>query len=154
MAAIRHLDDPSRHPAPDPLDHCAVGLSWYRDGKTVAYALNGFRRGDFVHQADPFAVTIGGNRLSRDGGIIDWKSDTPAVDGKRRIAASFRFRPAAAYRAARDGPGHAGIAARLDPGGGGLPGRGAGRDRRTSRSISRGGGITTTTPGRRRFPAP
>ncbi len=94
VAAIKHQRDPARYPAPDPLDHCALGMSWYRDGKTVAYALNGFRRPDFSHQSDPFRIDVAGNRLSREANGYGLNVDTPSVDGRTHIRASFHFEPA------------------------------------------------------------
>lgn len=94
VAAIRHRRDPNRHPAPVPLDHCAIGLSWYRDGKTIAYALNGFRRADFAYQPDPFSVDIAGNVLSRDSIGYHLHVNTPSVNGKTRIHAELHFEPA------------------------------------------------------------
>ncbi len=96
VATLRHLKNPTAHPAPTALDHCAIGFSWYHDGKTAAYALNGFRSGDFTHAPEPFVVAIAGNRLDRDGRDYCLTVATPAVDGKHRIAAELRFRPAPA----------------------------------------------------------
>lgn len=95
VAALRHLRDPSRFAKPNPLDHGAIGFSHYRDGKTVAYALNGFRASRFSHVADPFAVEVDGNRLERDAEGYLLRIETPAVDGRTRISARLRFRPAA-----------------------------------------------------------
>ena len=96
VAAIRHVNDPARYPAPDPLDHAAVGLSWHRDGKQVAYALSGHRAADFGHQADPFEVRVATSRVARDpDGTYRLTVLTPSVDGKP-IRASLRFTPAAA----------------------------------------------------------
>ena len=94
VRALRHLDDPARHPAPDPLDHCAIGFSLYRDGKPVVYALNAHRRPDFSHRADPFRVTIAGNALDRIDGRYQLHVETPAVDRRHRIAAELSFEPA------------------------------------------------------------
>ncbi len=94
VAALKHLANPAKFAAPHALDHCAVSVSWYRDGKTVAYALNGFRRGDFEQADEPFSVVIGGNRLARDSDGYELAIDTPAVDGKRQIQARLRFLPA------------------------------------------------------------
>ncbi len=94
VAALRHHKAPDRHPAPHPLDHCAVGMSWYREGRTLAYALNGFRRAAFSHTAEPFSVSIAGNALERDTDGYRLRIDTPAVDGKHRILTDLRFRPA------------------------------------------------------------
>ncbi len=96
VAAIRHRKDPARHPAPHALDHCAFGLSWYRDGKTVAYALNGFRRGDFAHRTDPFLVDVAGNRLERGPGGYRLRVETPASNGRQRISADLTFEPSPA----------------------------------------------------------
>lgn len=94
VAALRHLDNPARFPSPNGLDHCAVGVSWHRDGKKAAYALNGFRERDFSHAADPFSVTIAGNRLSRDAEGYSMEVATLAVDGRTPVTARLRFRPA------------------------------------------------------------
>jgi carotenoid 1,2-hydratase len=94
VAAVKHLRSPQNHPAPDPLDHCAIGLSWYRDGKTLAYALNGFRKPDFSHSADPFRIDIGGNLLEREANGYRLSIDTPAVDGRSRLRAALLFEPA------------------------------------------------------------
>ncbi|GIW86450.1 MAG: hydroxyneurosporene dehydrogenase [Isosphaeraceae bacterium] len=96
-ATMRHLRDPGRHPAPHPLDHCGIGLSWYHRGTTAAYALNGYRRADFGHTPAPFAVEVAGNRLTRDSeGRYRLVIQTPAVDGRSTIAADLEFVPAAA----------------------------------------------------------
>lgn len=96
LGARRHLADPTNHPAPRALDHCAVGVGWYRDGKTVAYALNRYDAGAFRYEADPFAVAVGSSRVERAGGEYRLEVKTPAVDGSSRIEASLRFRPASA----------------------------------------------------------
>ncbi len=94
VAAIRHVKDPSKYPCPDALDHSAVGLSWYRDGKLVAYALSGHKARDFKHQADPFQVRVGTSRVVRDpDGTYRLTVLTPSVDGVP-IRASIRFTPA------------------------------------------------------------
>lgn len=94
IAALRHLRDPGRVAAPRALDHCAIAVSWYRDGRTVAYALNRYRAGHFAHEPDPFAVAIAGNRLGRGPDGYALRVRTPAVDGKGRIEAHLHFRPA------------------------------------------------------------
>ena len=93
VAALRHLKHPGKTPAPRALDHSAIGFSWYREGKTMAYALNGFKADHFQYQADPFAVTVGHNRVERDGQGYRLNVTTPTVEGKP-IQASFRFLPA------------------------------------------------------------
>lgn len=98
VGSLRHLANPDKHAAPRPLDHCAVGFSWYREGKTLAYALNAFRAGDFTHQADPFSVSVAGNRLERREDGYHLRLDTPAVDGRRTIEADLWFQPASATR--------------------------------------------------------
>ena len=95
VASIKHLDDPGRHPQPNSLDHCAVGISWYRDGKTVAYALNSFQSHSFHHQEQPFAMEIDGNRIDRVDGGYSLRVLTPDVTGSRRIEATLRFHPVA-----------------------------------------------------------
>ena len=94
VATLRHLKTSGEFPAPHALDHCAIGFGWYRDGKAVAYALNGFRQADFRHDSDPFAVEIAKNRVKRHDGEYFLSVDTPTVDGKSRLRASLRFQPA------------------------------------------------------------
>ena len=94
VATLRHLKDPRRFPAPDPLDHCALGISWYRDGKTVAYALNAYRRDAFAFSGSPIAVEVAGNRMDRGPEGYRLRVDTPAVDGTHRIRADLHFLPA------------------------------------------------------------
>lgn len=95
VATLRYLRDPRRRPAPRPLDHCAINLNWYHDGRLVAYALNGFRSEHFVYRADPFAVEVAGNRIDRrDGPTYDLHVETPAVDTRSRIRADLTFHPA------------------------------------------------------------
>ena len=94
VAAIRHEQQPDRYPAPKALDHAAIGLSWYRDGKTVAYALNAYRADAFAHQPDPWSVAVGDSRVDRDGNGYRLSVRTPAVDGKTPIRALLRFQPA------------------------------------------------------------
>ena len=95
VAAIRHVRKPGKHSKPNPLDHSAVGLSWYRDGKQVAYALSGHKADAFRHQADPFEIQVGTSRVARDAdGSYRLTVLTPSVEGKP-IRASIRFTPAA-----------------------------------------------------------
>jgi carotenoid 1,2-hydratase len=108
-AAIRHLNDPGSHPAPDPLDHCGVAISWYRpDGASVrrkgrgnpgtraqAYALNAHGRDEFDHEASPFRIAVANSRIERDDDGYRVVVDAPDWDPSRRIAADLRFRPAA-----------------------------------------------------------
>jgi carotenoid 1,2-hydratase len=94
VATLRHLRRPNRHPAPHPRDHCAVGISWYREGRTMAYALNAFRRDAFHHRSESFEIEVAGNRLHRDAQGYHLRLTTPAVDGRHRISADLRFRPA------------------------------------------------------------
>ncbi len=93
VATLRHLKNPTRYPQPRALDHSAIGFSWYRDGKPIAYALNGFKADHFRHSADPFSVEIATSRLERDADGYTLTIDTPSVEGKP-ILASFRFTPA------------------------------------------------------------
>jgi carotenoid 1,2-hydratase len=97
-AALRHCRRPGRHPAPHPLDHSAIGLSWYRDGQTVAYALNAFRRHAFAHEPSPFRVAVGPNVLARDEDGYRLRVATPERDRKRRIEATLHFAPAPGSR--------------------------------------------------------
>ncbi len=94
VATLRHLKDPSRYPAPDPLDHAAIGLSLYDRGKTVAYALNRYAADRFSHTAEPFEVAIAGSHVSRDADGYRLHVETPARDGLRTILADLRFTPA------------------------------------------------------------
>lgn len=98
VAALRSLRDPGRYPAPRSRDHCAIGLSWYRDGKPMAYALNAFRAGDFRHNARPFVLEVEQNRLSRSDGAYRLQIETPGVDGKSLLQADFEFQPAPGTR--------------------------------------------------------
>ena len=101
LATLRHLKRPRRFPAPDPLDHCALGISWYRDGKTVAYALNAYRREAFAFSEAPIAVEIAGNRMERGPRGYRLRVDTPGVDGTHRLRADLDFVPAAGTQALR-----------------------------------------------------
>ena len=93
VQTLRHLRNPSRNPAPNPLDHCAIGFQWYREGKTIAYALNGFQADDFRYEANPFSVKVDQNVLSRDESGYHLTIQTPTVDGRGTIRASIRFTP-------------------------------------------------------------
>ena len=95
VAAIRHARNPGKYPRPNPLDHAAIGLSWHRDGKQVAYALSGHKADAFKYQADPFEVRVATSRVARDAdGSYRLTVLTPSVDGKP-IRAAIRFAPAA-----------------------------------------------------------
>jgi carotenoid 1,2-hydratase len=86
-----------------------VGLSWHRDGKLVAYALNAYRREAFAFSADPFAVEVAGSRVERrTDGSYRLRVDTPAVDGRTRIRSDLVFRPAAGTEPLERDLGHAG----------------------------------------------
>ena len=93
VATLRHLKNPSKYPQPRALDHSAIGFGWYRDGKPIAYALNGHKADRFRHKAEPFAVEVATSRVERDGSGYSLTVATPTVDG-RPIRAQFRFRPA------------------------------------------------------------
>ena len=93
VATLRHLRNPSKYPQPRALDHSAIGFSWYRDGKPIAYALNGHKADQFRHQSDPFAVEVATNRVERDGSGYKLTIATPTVDG-RPIRAEIHFKPA------------------------------------------------------------
>ncbi len=93
VATLRHLKNPSKYPQPRALDHSAVGFSWYRDGKAIAYALNGFKADQFRHQVSPFAVEISTSRVQRDSDGYFLTIETPSVEG-RPILARFQFIPA------------------------------------------------------------
>src|SRR4051812_47893297 len=98
VATLRHLRNPEKYPAPRALDHSAIGLSWYRDGKTMAYALNGHRVDSFRHQAEPFAVEVANSRVDRDAEGYRLTVVTPSVANKP-IRAELQFRPAEATEA-------------------------------------------------------
>ena len=99
LAARRYLADPARHPAPDPLDHAAIGFSLYRRGKTAAYALNRYPADRWSTVAEPFAVSLAGSQASRGAdGSYRLEVDTPSQDGKRSIRADLTFRPAPGTR--------------------------------------------------------
>ncbi len=93
VATLRHLKDPAKYPQPRALDHSAIGLSWHRDGKPLAFALNGHDASAFRHRADPFEVRVASSRLARDGEGYALSIATPSVEGKA-IVAGVRFRPA------------------------------------------------------------
>ena len=93
VATLRHLRNPGKYAQPRALDHSAIGFSWYRDGKTIAYALNGFKADRFRHQAEPFAVEVDTSRVERDEEGYKLTIATPSVEG-RPIRAEFRFKPA------------------------------------------------------------
>lgn len=94
VAALRHLRHPERCPAPDLLDHCAISVGVYRDGKLAAYALNAHRAGSFAHQADPFEVRVATSVLARDKSGYHLRVDTPEVDGRSRIEVDLHFKSA------------------------------------------------------------
>jgi hypothetical protein len=94
VGTLRHLKNPAKYPQPRALDHSAIGFSWYRQGKPIAYALNAFKADQFRHQPDPFSVEIATNRVDRDDQGYTLTIVTPSVEG-RPIQASFRFQPAA-----------------------------------------------------------
>ena len=127
VATLRHLKDPGAIPRPRALDHSAIGLSWYRDGKTMAYALNGHRADAFRHQADPFAVEVATSRVERDGDGLSADGRDARRSTGRPIRAELRFRPADATEPFERDLGTPERPAQLDPGRGRLPGRGAGR---------------------------
>jgi carotenoid 1,2-hydratase len=95
LAALRHRRYPRRYPAPNPLDHSAIGLSLYRRGKTVAYALNRYPAHRFAFEASPFAVQLARSRFERSASTYRLHVETPAVDGRRNIVADLSFTPAA-----------------------------------------------------------
>ncbi|MDX2035481.1 MAG: hypothetical protein SFX72_02430 [Isosphaeraceae bacterium] len=80
LAALGRLRDPASA-FPDPLDHSGVGLSWYRDGKTLAYALHTYPRRFVRIDDDPFEIEIGPTRLSRVGSEYRMRLDLPNLDG-------------------------------------------------------------------------
>ncbi|CAN5877002.1 hydroxyneurosporene dehydrogenase [soil metagenome] len=108
VSTLKHLKNPRRHPAPNPLDHCAIGFQWYRlEGATVrrvgpgnlgslvqAYALNAYRRAAFTSTDKPFRVSIARNRLERGAEGYRLVVETPDVDRRRTIRADLFMRPA------------------------------------------------------------
>ena len=95
VAALKHHRAPHQHKPPHPLDHCAIGLHWYHDGKLAAYALNAYRRTQFQYSADPFRVQVAGNCLVRQPeGTYRLEIETPAVDGRRTLHVQLSFSPA------------------------------------------------------------
>ena len=102
LASLRHIQNPGKYPKPNPLDHCAIGFSWYRDGKTVAYALNRFRKEQFCHRMDNSGIhlNIHKNILSRDNaGHYKLSINTPALGfgiGTSQIQAELTFESASA----------------------------------------------------------
>lgn len=90
IAARKHLTNPDRYPAPFSLDHCAFNLCWYRDGRLIAYALNRYRHQAFEHSADPFSLTVAGNRIDRDDSGYSLHVETPALGGGT-LKAHLRF---------------------------------------------------------------
>jgi len=105
-STLRHVRDPRAHPAPDPLDHCAFGIHWYRlEGSSrrrrgpgnpgplaEAYALIEYNKSRFEHQCDPFSVGVGPNRLSRRGTGYRIEADVPDLNPRYRIRADLHFR--------------------------------------------------------------
>jgi len=109
VAALKHGRAPHRHQAPHPLDHCALGLSWYHEGKPVAYALNAYKRDRFNHRSEPFGVSVAANHLTRQAdGQYRLEFETPAVDGRRKIQGELTFTPTAGTRPIERDLGHAG----------------------------------------------
>lgn len=96
VRTLRHLKNPGRYPAPDPLDHAAIGLSLYHRGETLAYALNRYPRERFEHRAEPFSVAVARSRVERDATGYRLRVETPERDGRRTIRADLRFAPASA----------------------------------------------------------
>jgi carotenoid 1,2-hydratase len=97
LASLRHLSNPQKHPKPHPLDHCAIGFSWYRDGKTLAYALNVFNRDQFSHTLDSkgLELHVGGNGLRRlPDNTYSLQINTPILGiGPKRAHVELTFRP-------------------------------------------------------------
>ena len=146
VGTLRHLRNPSKFPQPLALDHSAIGFTWHRDGKPIAYALNGHKADQFGHQADPFSVEIATSRVDRDGSGYRLSLATPTVEGKP-IRAEFRFFPAASTEPIERNLGRR-CPPPLDPRRQRLPGGGkASIDRRGLGRPSKAGATTTTTPG-------
>ena len=100
VASLRHIRQPDQHAKPVALDHCAVGFSWYRDGKTVGYALNRFNRDHFSHHLAEKVLTLDvhSNRLNRDNsGTYKLTMQTPALTygpvPPKTIQADVEFKP-------------------------------------------------------------
>lgn len=94
MQALRHYRHPERVPGPRPLDFSAIGFSWYRDGKTVAYALNHYDAEAVEICNNPVHVKIGPTSFRTDRGVYHLILKTPGVDGRSEISADLRFEPA------------------------------------------------------------
>lgn len=90
--ALAYLRNPTRK-RPHPRDYCAIGISWYHQGKTAAYALNGYRRDLFRHSSSPFQVCIDGNELAREDAQYRLRIETPASIGHALVEADLTFRP-------------------------------------------------------------
>jgi carotenoid 1,2-hydratase len=97
LGSLRHISQPDRYPKPDPLDHCAIGFSWYRDGKTMAYALNAFERDHFSHRIDHAGLNlrVSRNSLTRDNqNTYLLNVETPVLGiGKKTAEIQLEFKP-------------------------------------------------------------
>jgi carotenoid 1,2-hydratase len=58
---LKHYERGSR---PDPRDHAAMFVGVYRDGRTIAYALDAYSRDDFEGPESDFRIRVGRNRLA------------------------------------------------------------------------------------------
>ena len=81
-------------PRPDPLDHAAIGLSLYRAGKTVAYALNRYpaATGSPIGPSRSRSPWRGAGSTATGAGYR-LHVETPARDGRRTIRADLTLHP-------------------------------------------------------------
>lgn len=97
LASLRHIRQPDRFPKPHPLDHCAIGFSWYRDGKTMAYALNSWNRDNFSFhdETDGLQIRVARNHFTRDKDhSYNLKISTPILGfGSKRADVDLHFKP-------------------------------------------------------------
>lgn len=97
LASLRHIRQPDRYPKPNPLDHCAIGFSWYHKGKTVAYALNAFQADQFSHglTEGSLDLNVSRNQLNRSpDGRYQLQVQTPVLGlGKKHAHVDLEFIP-------------------------------------------------------------
>ncbi len=108
VAALRHSKNPARFPAPDPLDHIAVSLNWYRSrgatwkrsgrGKPLprvqGYSLRSYGRSDFSIQPDPFRIQVDQCHVSRDATGYKLVASVPDLESNRTFTIDLNFRQA------------------------------------------------------------
>ena len=97
VASLRHIRQPDLFPKPHPLDHCAIGFSWYRDGKTMAYALNSWNRDHFSHDLNQkgLELSVGRNSLNRQSdNSYRLQINTPILGFRsKRAQVDITFKP-------------------------------------------------------------